>query len=113
VRAYADERQGIEVDGKWYGRHLDTWTEPDLSTLDEGKLATLDRLELRQAVEHKLSSTRVKASLKERGLKGKGLDAAYEQVLADLTDAGMTQEKTRAVYAARKGTPVPPPAEEA
>jgi len=113
VRAYADERQGIEVDGKWWGRHLDTWTEPDLSTLDEGKLATLDRLELRGAVEHKLSSTRVKATLKERGLKGKGLDAAYEQVLADLTDAGLTQEKTRAVYTARKGQPVPPPAEEA
>jgi len=33
-------------------------------------------------------------------------------VLADLTDAGMTQEKTRAVYTARKGQPVPPPAEE-
>ena len=114
VRAYADQTGGIPTDGgKLWGRHVDTWTEPDLSTLDEAKLATLDRLELRQAVEHKLSSTRVKASLKERGLKGKGLDAAYEQVLADLTDAGMTQEKTRAVYAARKGTPVPPPAEEA
>lgn len=114
VRAYADQVGGIPADGgKLWGRHVDTWTEPDLSTLDEGKLATLERLELRGAVEHKLSSTRVKALLKERGLKGKGLDAAYEQVLADLTDAGLTQEKTRAVYTARKGTPVPPPAEEA
>ena len=114
VRAYADQTGGIPADGgKLWGRHVDTWTEPDLSTLDEGKLATLDRLDLRQAVEHKLSATKVKAAMKERGLKGKGLDAAYEQVLADLSDAGLTQEKTRAVYTARKGTPVPPPAEEA
>lgn len=113
VRAYADQTGGIPADGgKLWGRHVDTWTEPDLSTLDEGKLATLDRLELRGAVEHKLSSTRVKTALKERGLKGKGLDAAYEQVLVDLTEAGMTHEKSRAVYTARKGTPVPPPAEE-
>lgn len=113
VRAYADQTGGIPADGgKLWGRHVDTWTEPDLSTLDEGKLATLDRLDLRGAVEHKLSGTRVKAAMKERGLKGKGLDAAYEQVLADLSDAGLTQEKTRAVYTARKGTPVPPPAEE-
>jgi hypothetical protein len=113
VRAYADQTGGIPADGgKLWGRHVDTWTEPDLSTLDEGKLATLDRLDLRNAVEHKLSSTRVKATLKERGLKGKGLEAAYEQVVADLSDAGMTQEKTRAVYTARKSTPVPPPAEE-
>ena len=114
VRAYADQTGGIPADGgKLWGRHVDTWTEPDLSTLDEGKLATLDRLDLRGAVEHKLSGTKVKAAMKERGLKGKGLDAAYEQVLADLTDAGLTTEKTRAVYTARKSTPVPPPAEEA
>lgn len=113
VRTYADQTGGISADGgKLWGRHVDTWTEPDLSTLDEGKLATLERLELRGAVEHKLSGTKVKASLKERGLKGKALDAAYEQVLVDLTDAGMTQEKSRAVYTARKGQPVPPPAEE-
>jgi hypothetical protein len=114
VRAYADQTGGIPADGgKLWGRHVDTWTEPDLSTLDEGKLATLDRLDLRGAVEHKLTSTKVKADLKARGLKGKALDGAYEQVLADLSDAGMTQEKTRAIYTARKGTPVPPPAEEA
>ena len=114
VRAYADQTGGIPADGgKLWGRHVDTWTEPDLSTLDEGKLATLDRLELRQAVEHKLSSTKIKADLKTRGLKGKALDGAYEQVLADLTDAGLTTEKTRAVYTARKGQPVPPPVEEA
>jgi len=108
VRAYADQTGGIPTDGgKLWGRHVDTWTEPDLSTLDEAKLATLDRIELRQAVEHKLSSTRVKASLKERGLKGKGLDAAYEQVLADLTEAGLTKTKTRAVYTARKHRPEP------
>jgi hypothetical protein len=114
VRAYADQTGGIPADGgKLWGRHVDTWTEPDLSTLDEGKLANLDRLALRQAVEHKLSGTKVKAELKARGLKGKALDGAYEQVLADLTDAGLTTEKTRAVYTARKGTPVPPPTEEA
>lgn len=114
VRAYADQTGGIPADGgKLWGRHVDTWTEPDISTLDEGKLATLDRLELRGAIEHKLSGTKVKATLKERGLKGKTLDAAYEQILADLTDAGLTQQKTRAVYTARKGQPVPPPAEEA
>lgn len=112
VREYADRTGGIPADGsKLWGRHVDTWTEPDLSTLDEGKLATLERLELRGAVEHKLSSTRIKATLKERGLKGKSLDGAYEQVLADLTDAGLTQTKTRVVYTARKGQPVPPPAE--
>ena len=113
VRAYADQTGGIPADGgKLWGRHVDTWTEPDLSTLDEGKLATLDRLDLRSAIEHKLTSTKVKAAMKQRGLKGKALDGAYEQVLADLSDAGMTTEKTRAVYTARKGTPVPPPAEE-
>ena len=113
VRAYADQTGGIPADGgKLWGRHVDTWTEPDLSTLDEGKLTTLDRLDLRGAVEHKLTSTKVKADLKARGLKGKALDGAYEQVLADLSEAGLTQEKTRAVYTARKGQPVPPPAEE-
>ena len=107
VRAYADERQGIEADGKWWGRHLDTWTEPDLSTLDEGKLATLDRLELRSAVEHKLGTTKLKATLKERGLKGKALEAAYEMALGELTEAGMTKTRTRAVYTARKQRPEP------
>jgi hypothetical protein len=107
VRAYVDERQGIEVDGKWWGRHLDTWTEPDLSTLDEAKLATLDRLELRGAVEHKLGTTRLKAELKARGLKGKGLEAAYEFALEELTEAGMTKTRTRAVYTARKHRPEP------
>ncbi|MFM2151620.1 MAG: hypothetical protein RL199_55 [Pseudomonadota bacterium] len=107
VRAYADERQGIEADGKWWGRHLDTWTEPDLSTLDEAKLATLERLDLRQAVEHKLGTTKIKAMLKERGLKGKGLEAAYEMALGELNEAGMTKTKTRAVYTARKNRPEP------
>jgi len=107
VRAYVDERQGIEVDGKWYGRHLDSWTEPDLSTLDEAKLATLDRLDLRGAVEHKLGTTKLKAALKERGLKGKALEAAYEMALGELTEAGMTKTRTRAVYTARKHRPEP------
>lgn len=107
VRAYVDAQQGVEVDGKWWGRHVDSWTEPDLSTMDEGKLAVLDRLELRNAVEHKLSTTKVKAELKTRGLKGKALDNAYEQVLVDLADAGMTKTKTRAVYTARKSRPEP------
>ena len=113
VRAYADQAGGIPADGgKLWGRHVDTWTEPDLSTLDEGKLATVERLGLHTVVEHKLSSGKVKAALKERGLKGKALEGAYEQVVADLTEAGLTAEKSRAVYTARKGTPVPPPAEE-
>jgi hypothetical protein len=107
VRAYADERQGIEVDGKWYGRHLDTWTEPDLSTLDEAKLATLGRLGLHEAVEHKLGTTKLKAALKERGLKGKALEAAYEVTLEELGAAGMTKQKMRAVYTARKQRPEP------
>ena len=107
VRAYVDERQGIEVDGKWWGRHLDTWTEPDLSTFDEAKLATLDRLDLRGAVEHKLGTTRLKAELKARGLKGKGLEAAYEFALEELTAAGMTKTRTRAVYTTRKHRPEP------
>jgi hypothetical protein len=107
VRAYADERQGLEVDGKFWGRHLDTWTEPDLSALDEGKLATLERLELRGAVEHKLSTTRIKAELKARGHKGKGLEAAYEFALEELCVAGMTKQKTRALYTARKHRPEP------
>jgi hypothetical protein len=107
VRAYADERQGLEADGKWWGRHLDTWTEPDLSTLDEAKLATLDRLELRDAVEHKLGTTKLKAALKERGLKGKALEAAYEFALEELTEAGMTKQKTRTVYTSRKHRPEP------
>jgi len=107
VRAYVDERQGIEVDGKWWGRHLDTWTEPDLSTLDEAKLATLDRLELRGAVEHKLGTTKLKAALKERGLKGKALEVAYEMALEELGEAGMTKTRTRAVYTARKQRPEP------
>ena len=107
VRAYADERQGIEVDGKWWGRHCDTWTEPDLSTLDEAKLATIDRLDFERAVEHKLSSTKLKAELKARGHKGKGLDAAYEFALEELTEAGLTKTKTRSVYAARKNRPEP------
>ena len=107
VRAYADERQGIEADGKWWGRHSDTWTEPDLSTLDEAKLATLDRLDLRSAVEHKLGTTRLKATLKERGLKGKALEAAYEMALGELTEAGMAKTRTRSVYAARKQRPEP------
>lgn len=113
VRAYADQSGGIPTDGgKLWGRHVDTWTEPDLSTLDEGKLATVERLGLHTVVEHKLSSGKIKAALKERGLKGKALEGAYEQVVADLTEAGLTAEKSRAVYTARKGTPVPPTAEE-
>jgi hypothetical protein len=107
VRAYADERQGLEVDGKFWGRHLDAWTEPDLSTLDEAKLATLGRLGLHEAVEHKLGTTRLKAALKERGLKGKQLEAAYERTLAELMEAGLTKTKTRAVYTARKQRPEP------
>jgi PD-(D/E)XK nuclease superfamily len=107
VRAYADERQGLEVDGKWWGRHLDTWTEPDLSTLDEAKLATLGRLGLHEAVEHKLGTTKLKAALKERGLKGKALEAAYDFALEELTEANMTKTRTRAVYAARKNRPEP------
>jgi hypothetical protein len=107
VRAYVDERQGIEVDGKWYGRHLDTWTEPDLSTLDEAKLATLERLDLRGAVEHKLGTTKLKAELKARGLKGKVLEAAYEMALEELSAAGMTKTRARAVYTARKHRPEP------
>jgi hypothetical protein len=107
VRAYADERQGLEADGKWWGRHLDTWTEPDLSTLDEAKLATLGRLGLHEAVEHKLGTTKLKAALKERGLKGKQLEAAYEFALEELTEANMTKTRTRAVYTARKHRPEP------
>ena len=107
VRAYVDERQGIEIDGKWFGRHLDTWTEPDLSTLDEAKYATLARLDLQNAVEHKLGTTKLKAALKERGLKGKALEAAYERTLAELTEAGMTKTKTRSVYTTRKHRPEP------
>lgn len=113
VRVYADQTGGIPADGgKLWGRHVDTWTEPDLSEMTEAHLATIERLGMERAVEHKLSGTKVKAELKTRGLKGKSLDAAYEQILADLTDAGLTTEKSRAVYTARKGTPVPPPAEE-
>jgi hypothetical protein len=107
VRAYVDERQGIEVDGKWWGRHLDTWTEPDLSALDSAQMGTLMRLDLDSAIEHKLGTTKLKAALKERGLKGKALEAAYERTLAELTEAGLTKTKTRAVYTARKQRPEP------
>ncbi len=107
VRAYADERQGLEVEGKWWGRHLDTWTEPDLSSLDSDQMGTLMRLDLDSAIEHKLGTTRLKAALKERGLKGKQLEAAYERTLAELTEAGLTKTKTRAVYTARKQRPEP------
>jgi hypothetical protein len=107
VRAYADERQGIEADGKWWGRHLDTWTEPDLSTLDSAQMGTLMRLDLDSAIEHKLGTTRLKAALKERGLKGKALEAAYERTLTELTEAGLTKTRTRAVYTARKHRPEP------
>lgn len=107
VRAYADERQGIELDGKFWGRHVDTWIEPDLSALDEAKLAVLDGLDLRSAVEHKLGTTALKAALKARGLKGKALDGAFESALYEMEAAGMTKTRTRSVYAARKTRPEP------
>jgi hypothetical protein len=52
-------------------------------------------------------STKLKAELKTRGLKGKALEAAYEFALEELTEAGMTKTKTRAVYTARKHRPEP------
>ena len=107
VRAYADERQGIEADGKFWGRHVDTWIEPDLSTLDDLKMAVLDTLDLRSAVEHKLGTTTLKAALKARGLKGKALDGAFEAALYEMEAAGMTKTRTRSVYAARKTRPEP------
>jgi len=45
--------------------------------------------------------------LKARGLKGKGLEAAYEFALEELSEAGLTKTKTRAVYTARKHRPEP------
>jgi hypothetical protein len=109
VRKYADEAGGIPTgDGLNWGCFRDEWTECDLSKMGEQGQAVLRMFDLDRAVESKLPTARVKAALKARGLRGKGLEQEYSSIMATLEGAGLTKARKRSVYTARKGTPVNP-----